>query len=160
MDIGKFIDEFVATKDAGARDRLVKKHVVNTYLDFVTKVNESKKIIDHSCYDADGKFVVNSPLRFMLFTISVVKNYTDLEFDSENSLGQFDLLMKHGVVETIIPFIADDYASFETVLKMTFDDEYENQRSFVSFMEHKLDVMAEALASMELSPQEEENESE
>ena len=150
MDIGKFIDEYVALKDDNAKSRLVKKHIVTTYLDYVKKIDEAKKIVQHSCYDANGRYMINSPIRFMLFTMSVIRDYTDLEFSTENTVGQFDLLMKYRIMDSILPFIADDYAQFETILKMVFDDEYENNRSLPSFMEMKVASLMDVLAAMEV----------
>ena len=150
MDIGKFIDEYVATKDPKTRETLVKDHVVSTYLNYAKKIEESKKIVEHSCYDADGNFVINSPIRFMLFMMSVIRNYTDLEFSTENPLGQFDLIMKYDIGKMFVSNFAEDYKSFETVLKMVFDDEYGNQRSMVSFIEHKMDAVLAAVSAMDI----------
>lgn len=150
MDIGKFIDEYVATKDPGAKERLAKKHVKTTYVSYAKKIDDAKRIVKHSCYDADERFMVNSPMRYMLFIICVVTNYTDLEFSKENTLEQFDLLLKHGIAETLISIIGNDYGSFETVLNMTFDDEYENNRSITSFTEHKMEAILAALEAMSI----------
>lgn len=150
MDIGKFIDEYVATKDPSAKERLAKKHVKTTYVSYAKKIDDAKRIVKHSCYDADERFTVNSPMRYMLFIICVVTNYTDLEFSKENTLEQFDLLLKHGIAETLISIIGNDYRSFETVLNMTFDDEYENNRSITSFIEHKMEAILTALEAMSI----------
>ena len=157
MDIGKFIDEYVATKDAGAKERLAKKHVTKTYLDYAKKIDEARRIVKYSCYDSDGNFKINSPLRFMLFTLSVVNNYTDLEFSQENFVAEFDLLMKNRVMDNIIPGIQDEYNSFETILKMTFDDEYENTRSLISYAEQRITALMAALAAMDI-PEKDESE--
>lgn len=150
MDIGKFIDEYVATKDPSAKERLAKKHVKTTYVSYAKKIDDAKRIVKHSCYDADERFMVNSPMRYMLFIICVVTNYTDLEFSKENTLEQFDLLLKHGIAEMLISIIGNDYGSFETVLNMTFDDEYENNRSITSFTEHKMEAILAALEAMSI----------
>ena len=153
MDIGRFIDEYMVSKDPKAKEKIVKSHVVTTYLDYAKKIEESKKIVKYSCYDADGNFVINSPIRFMLFMMSVIRNYTDLEFSTENPIGQFDLIMKYDIGNVFISNFAEDYKSFETVLKMVFDDEYENQRSMVSFIEHKMDAVLAAVSAMDIPEQ-------
>lgn len=148
MDIGKFIDEYVVTKDPGAKERLAKKHVKTTYVSYAKKIDDAKRIVKHSCYDADERFTVNSPMRYMLFIICVVTNYTDLEFSKENTLEQFDLLLKHGILRSFLPMINDDYENFKTILNMVYDDEYENNRTPVSFAQQKLDVLLSALDAM------------
>ena len=121
MDIGKFIEEY---DRAQSKDRLIKKHVLSDYISFEVKLSESKKIIEHSCYeDVDGRrvFRMNSPVRYMLFMMAVIRSYTDLEFDLTNTMIQFDLLDQRGIFEQLIQVIGGDVDKFQTVLNMTMD---------------------------------------
>lgn len=146
MDIGKFIDEYSKLKDESAKERLMSKHITATYLPYTKKIGEAQKILDMSCYDLnDQSFSINTPVRYMLFVMSVVRNYTDLEFSTENGPEQFDLIEKYGVIETIIRLIQDDYEKFDVVLKMMLDDLMINERSTPSFIEKKFKSITEAL---------------
>ena len=144
MDIGKFIDSFVEAKDPAAKDRLIKKHIVNNYLEYSKKIEESKKIIKFSLYDSDGNFRRDSTIHYMLFVLAVIRSYTDLEFDNSNAMLQFDLIEKHGVMEYLANNIKEDYARFSTVLQMVYDDEVANTRSLPSYLDQK----AEAIISV------------
>lgn len=132
MDIGKFIEEY---DQAQSKDRLIKKHVLSDYISFEVKLSESKKIIEYSCYeDVDGRrvFRLNSPVRYMLFMMAVIRSYTDLEFDLTNTMIQFDLLDQRGIFEQLIQIIGGDVDKFQTVLNMTMDDLMANERSMVA----------------------------
>lgn len=152
MDIGKFVDEYSKLKDESARERLMSKHITTTYLPYAKKIGEAQKILDMSCYDPnDQSFLINTPIRYMLFVMSVVRNYTDLEFSNENGIEQFDLIERYGVIETIIKLIRDDYEKFDVVLKMILDDLMINERSTTSFIEKKVKVITEALNDMDVT---------
>ena len=148
MDIGRFIDDFVKLKDDVAKDRLVRKHIIKDYLDYATKIDESKKIIKFSLYNNDGKFFLNSPIHYMLFTMSVIKNYTDLEFDQSNIMVQFDLVMKYGLMKYIISAVSADYEMFSAVLRMVYDDEFTNQRSIIPYIEQKFEAIMAMIDAM------------
>jgi hypothetical protein len=157
MDIGKFIDEFVKCKDDASKSRLVKKHIVKDYIPYATKIDEAKKIINLGSFtkDEDGNehFMLDSPIRYLLKTLCVIRNYTDLEFDSVNSSEQFDLIDKHNVMSYVGEAIGDDYIKFDTILKMVYDDMMINERSLVSFVEKKLDVLTAMIEAMDVPEQ-------
>lgn len=151
MDIGKFVDEFVKQKDDSSKTRFVKKHVTKTYLPYVKKIDEAKKIIDYSCHiKGENSFAISSPVRYMLFAMSVINEYTDLEFNLENSPEQFDLIEKNNIMNYIVDCIGEDYKRYNTVLAMTYDDMMINERSLTSFVEEKLNVLATAIEAMDV----------
>lgn len=151
MDIGKFVDEYSKLKDVSAKERLMAKHITTTYLPYSMKISEARKILNMSCYNQDTKeFSINTPVRYMLFTMSIVKNYTDLEFSTETSLEQFDLIERNNISEMIIKLIQYDYSRFSKVLEMMFDDLMVNERSAASFIEKKFAAVAEALETMDM----------
>ncbi len=152
MDIGKFVDEYSKLKDESARERLMSKHIMTTYLPYAKKIGEAQKILDMSCYNQDDhSFSINTPIRYMLFIMSIVRNYTDLEFSTETGAEQFDLLEKYSITEMIINLIQDDYEKFDVILKMMLDDLMINERSTISFIEKKLETIMETLATMDVT---------
>lgn len=151
MDIGKFVDEFVKQKDYASKQRYVNKHIITTYLSYAKKIEESEKIIEYSAQNNNEQFYLNTPLRYMLFVMSVIKNYTDLTFDTTNAIDQFDLLEKHGIVKIVINSIEEDYERFNTVLNMLFDDYMINNRSTTSFLEQKINTLLKAIEAIDAS---------
>lgn len=145
MDIGIFIDDYVkvitdkARLDKAKLDKakadIVSKHVKATYVPYETKVAEAKNILNFCCYDKDGKFRIDSTLRYVLFIKVVVTLYTDLEWNAENFMIQFDLMEQYKIIDEILKEIGDDVQSFETVLAMVYDDIVTNERSLLSRIE-------------------------
>jgi len=155
MDAGKFIDEFVELKDDTAKKRFIKKHVVNHYMNFETKVSEANAILEKSCYVTEGgirKYRRNSAIRYMLFVLSVYKNYTDIEIDTTNSLLQFNLLEKNQVFPLIVNEIGADYEQFKIILETAFEDDDANYRSLsgqIDRFENAVVTIADELAKQQ-----------
>lgn len=155
MDIGKFVEEFDkavakdrAQKKASETIRLIKKHITNPYVSYEVKMSEANKIADLSMYTTvDDKqiFKMNSPLRYMLSMMAVVRCYTDLEWDKTNATIQFDILESRGFFEILVNEIGPDYDKFQTVLSMVVDDKLTNERSLVSFLETKVEALGTTL---------------
>lgn len=152
MEIGKFIEEFdkAAAKDRAMKKvsettRLIDKHIVRPYISYEVKMNEAKRIVDLSMYvDVDGKkvFSANTPLRYMLLMMAIIRSYTDLEFDITNTLIQFDLLESRGIFDIFVNEIGADFERFQTVLNMTVDDRIANERSLVGFFMDKAEALS------------------
>ena len=125
MDIGKFITDYSKSASAKIKEDMIKKHVVATYIPYETKMAEAKHIIEGSSYkDIDGKrvFWMNAPMRYILFMKIVISYYTDLEWDQNNFLLQFNLLEQYEITDQIVAIIGRDYEKFQTILNMTLDD--------------------------------------
>lgn len=137
MDVQKFVDEYkIYGKD------YVAKHITNKYVTYAKKMSEARRIVDISMYkEIDGKkiFWHNTPIQYYLFILGLVKNYTDIEINS--TIEDFDLLNQTGLIQEIISAIPhSEYAEFETVLKMTADDEINNVRSLPGYLDTKIET--------------------
>ena len=147
MDIGKFLTTYTKATSAQAKEEMIKKHVVATYIPFETKMAESQHIIDTTCYrtvNDKKQFWIDSPMRYMLFMKLVVMLYTDLEFDDINTSIQLNLLEQYGIFDHMAQYIGPDYEKFQMILNMTLDDRITNERSLVA----RLDSLGEATALM------------
>lgn len=124
--------------------KFVEKHLKTHYISYSRKMSEAELIVKHSStVEVNGKevFRVSSPMRWMLFVLAVLRNYTTLELNAENLVEDFDALDKSGAIETLFAVIGKDIDTFNTVLTMTYDDYAANERDLVSFVEHKIDAM-------------------
>lgn len=146
MKIVDFIETFEGTE---YKDKLIQKHITKPYMNWLMKVAEAERIVQKSCYDKDGKFRLNSPLRYYLYIIMIIKNYTDLEFTENEMMYEFDLLEKNGINDYIIQEIGEDVGRLNTVFKMTLDDHMENYRSLPSYFESKKDALMMILDSVQ-----------
>jgi hypothetical protein len=145
MTYKKFIESY-KNADKAKKSALIKKHMVNDYLPYQKKIAEAKRIVNFSCYEKiDDKkvYMQNSPLAYMLFSICIIQDYTDITWDTEKeSVDVFNEFDKSGALDEIIASIPKkEYETFSAVLNMVRDDEYENFRSIVGFLDTKADAV-------------------
>lgn len=125
--------------DSRDKDKMIAKYITSTYLPYAMKMAESRRIVERSSnIDVDGKqmFSISSPMRWVLYVVSVITNYTSLGFSSD-VMADFDLLNASGAIEAIFTTIGKDLDEYNTVLNMTFDDYLSNNRDIVTFLENK-----------------------
>lgn len=147
MKIVDFVNTFKGTE---YREKLIEKHIINPYMNWLLKVGEAENIVQKSCYDNDGRFRLNSPLRYYLYIITIIRNYTDLEFTDGDMMKEFNLLEENGINDMIVGMI-EDVARFTKVMQMTLDDHMENYRSLVGYVDGKKDALITILDNIQLS---------
>lgn len=134
--------------DTDNKDDMVSKyvttHINKKYISYAQKCDMARRIINATCYiDAErfGEnkkvFSMNSPARYMLFCLSVIDAYTDIEIDFEHSVESFDALSENGGVDIIFHFIPEkEVDMISTILDMCLSDELENERNIVSTIDN------------------------
>lgn len=146
MKIVDFIETFKGTE---YKDKLIQKHITKPYMHWLMKVAEAESIVQKSCYDKDSKFRLNSPLRYYLFIVSTIKNYTDLEFEDGEAIRDFNILEENGINDMIVGTV-EDVGRFAKVIQMTLDDHMENYRSLVGYVDGKKDSLMTILDNIQL----------
>lgn len=139
MKVVDFIKELKSIKTEEEKNKFIKKHIVKTYIPYLYKITVANQIVTNSSVDEDGKYQINSPIRYMLFCQQLLIAYTDIEQSNESPLNDYDLLEQEGVFEKLISFIGRDYDRFMTVLNMTMDDYIANNRDLASYMDKKIE---------------------
>lgn len=135
------VQEFVEALNSGSLD--ISKHITTTYLPYTEKIAEGKEIADRSTHielNGNKVFWQNTPIQYHLFIQRILARYTDIEI--ENPVEDFDALNEIGAIDRIIQAIPQrEYAEFDTVVKMCMGDIIENERSFVSYIDTKLEAL-------------------
>ena len=136
MKIIEFIEGFKNDKVANNKvapnavnDYLKKKLEVKDYVPFAEKRELCERVLN-SCNEIDvdsGLVKVDSVSRYILFTITILSKYTNLEFstgeDSEfDSLDEYDMLCKNGLLNPVLDVIGAEYATCNNMLNMMMDD--------------------------------------
>ena len=155
MNINDFI---IGLRNANDVEKYLKKHVVNTYVNYEDKVSEADKIIRLSNeVEVDGlpTFHINSTTRYMLFAFAVIKLYTDIEIDMTNSMLQFNILEKNRVIDMLPDVIGVDYERFMSVVNMVQEDYMVNNRDIVSYIDKKFDTMVNVIGELAEAAQKE-----
>ena len=150
MKVNEFVDGF---KKANDKEKYVRKHIVNTYIPYAEKITECKRIANVSMYRLDEKGVrhlsIDTPTRYMLFIVTIVKKYTDIEFDSENVLDGFDALNNDSIDGVIISLIGDDFDIFKSVFDMVINDVLDRERNIINYFDNKIDSFIHLLESLD-----------
>jgi len=85
---------------------------IKSYLSFAEKKIMCDKIIDGSLYEEDGMLACDYYNKKLFTEISIINNYTDIELDEENIVGDYDILCELGIVEHILKCLDDDEKYF------------------------------------------------
>ena len=140
ISVDAFLREYgVAAKQKGtAMETFIKKHIVVSYVPFITKDVYCTSIIKATCYvEEDGRqFVkINSPARYIFCVMRLIDLYTDIEINTKDLVGDYDKLNEVGAITELISGIPDaEYSEFSTILNMKLDDLRENEYSITALL--------------------------
>ena len=131
------IETFISQMNTEHKDAVIQKHITRQYVPLEEKIAEAKKIIELSCYKkvigSDGKeqimYWVDTPKRFFLTFLALIRMYTDLTI-SDDPLKDYNALASKKYDKNILANIpSDDAEEFSNILDMMCDDENENVNS-------------------------------
>lgn len=131
------IELFMKQMNGEHKEGIIQKHITRQYIPIEEKIARAKKIIEISCYkdmvDQNGNiqkiFWVNSVTKHFLTIKSIIEMYTDLTF-SEDITKDYNMLNEKKYDELILSLLPmEDVISFNNIIDMVYDDEYENVNS-------------------------------
>ena len=155
MLISEFTKEFQNSKQ---KDKLIQKHIIKKYIPYTTKFNLAKKIVTTCSYkEVNGKrmFILDSPMRYLLYVRCIIEEYTDLDFDLIPETDLFDLskdidfLEENHITEDIIKIIGRDADDFSKIINLVLSDEIDNNRSLIPFLETKMQTSSLVFSAIE-----------
>ena len=133
MEISKFIKEFQEKKientkmipDAVAK--YIKRELeVKDYVSFAEKRELCANVLNAcNMRDDNGLVKVDSVSRYIIFTLSIISKYTNLEFSSGeefDSLDEYDMLCQANLLNPILDVIGAEYTTCNNILNMMMDD--------------------------------------
>ena len=81
------------------------------------------QIVASSYFTEDGQFKIDSCKKYLMYVSALLNTYTNIRFDENDALGDFNLLQRYGLVDVIIGYIPDaQVAMFDSVLNMKSND--------------------------------------
>lgn len=119
---------------------------VENYMEYAEKVLIAENIVRSSSYaiskDKDGgeltktnQIHINSPMRYVLFVMSIVNKYTNIKVNFDNIMIEFDALNKNGLIELITKRVGEkEVAEFQTVVDMVLNDFMNNEYEFKNYL--------------------------
>ena len=148
MTVEKFIEGY---KKATDKERFVKKHIIDKYISYQTKIEDCNLIVDRCCYriiNNEQEFYRDSILQYFLFIIRLIQRYTDIEL-SEATISDIDELTEAGCFELIIKSIPEaEYARYKMLLDMIIDDRCGYEESITQFLNNKSKIFSELLTAI------------
>lgn len=157
MMIQEFVDAYKAKKfmntKQGVDERVewIKKELgVKEYLPFAEKRELCKLVLDACCTKENGLVKVDSVTRYIIFTLSIISRYTNLEFSSGedaeyDSLDEYDMLCESHLLDIIIAVIGDEYTACNNMLNMMMDDIMTNNNTVEAVLRHVLGKVSDSL---------------
>lgn len=141
-----FVEKYEAQTNDAEREKFLRTNLkTDSYMEYSEKVIVADNIVRSSSYainkDETGvlsktnQISFNSPMRYVLFALTVVNKYTNIEIDFKYAMHQFDLLNKNGLIEIIFTKVGDrEIAEFNTVISMVLDDFMKNEYEFRNYI--------------------------
>ena len=109
-------------------DYLRDKLEIKDYVPFAEKRDLCAKVLNACNTKTEGGLVkVDSVSRYILFTISIISKYTNIEFSSGtdaefDSLDEYDMLCQSGLLNPILDVIGVEYTTCNNILNMMMSD--------------------------------------
>lgn len=149
FNVKSFVEEYEKqVNDADKAKFLKTKLKTEKYMPYADKLALAEKIVKSSSYaivKEDGvlkqtdRIALNSPMRYVLFVMTVVDKYTNIEVDFKNIMPEFDTLNFNSLIENIFEKVGDkETAEFNTVVEMVLNDFMANKYQFKNYIDDTL----------------------
>lgn len=151
MKIKEFVDGYnKIVIDKMKNSYLTEKLNTKQYIDFSDKCKIAERVAKSTMFVyEDGKQTTeirtDSVGRYVLSTLSIIENYTDLEIDFANVMEEYNLLAKsnilplifgEGETEGLIP--GREISEIQTLIAMSVDDIVQNNFTTHAFIQNQV----------------------
>lgn len=127
MKIMEFIE--AVKKNPNQTSAICKKIVKTKYIPVLRKRQLAELVYENSIKYENGIVKVDSLSKYLIFTLLMLTNYTELEFSvdekgaaTENAIQEYDALCENGLINKVIAEFADDYARANEIMNYVFQD--------------------------------------
>ena len=149
FNVKSFVEEYEKCSNSDDKTKFLKSKLkTEKYIPYADKLAFAENIVNHSSYamvKEDGKLkqtdriALNSPMRYILFVMTVVDKYTNIEVNFENIMPDFDALNFNSLIEAIFEKVGDkETAEFNTVVEMVLNDFMANKYQFKNYIDDTL----------------------
>lgn len=149
FNVKSFVEEYEKqSTDADKAKFLRSKLKTEKYMPYAVKLAVAENIVKSSSYamvKEDGelkqtdRIALNSPMRYILFVMTIVDKYTNIEVNFKNIMPDFDALNFNSLIEVIFERVGDkETAEFNTVVDMVLNDFMANKYQFKNYINETL----------------------
>ena len=155
------VKNFIETlKAKGIRNTITDNSVVPNYIKKTLEVKdyipfaEKRELCENvlnacNTKDKNGLVKVDSVTRYIVFTISVLSKYTNLEFssgeDEFDSLDEYDMLCQADLLNPILDVIGEEYVTCNNILNMMMADIVANNNTVENVVGHTFGRVADSV---------------
>ena len=149
FNVKSFVEEYKKqVNDADKAKFLKNKLKTEKYMPYADKLALAENIVKSSSYamikeddvlKQTDRIALNSPMRYILFVMTVVDKYTNIEVNFKNIMPEFDALNFNSLIENIFEKVGDkETAEFNTVVEMVLNDFMANKYQFKNYIDDTL----------------------
>ena len=157
MKVQNFIDDFKSSKVVNSQIKpnavgeYIKKTLeVKDYVPFAEKRELCVQVLNAcNTKDDSGLIKVDSVSRYIIFTLSIISKYTNLEFssgeDEIDSLDEYDMLCQAVLLNPILDVIGAEYTTCTNMLNMMMDDIVSNNNTIENVISTVLSKLGDSV---------------
>lgn len=131
------------------------------YLPIAEKRRIAETVIEACATDNGGFIQIDSLDKYIMFTIAIISNYTNLEFGVDGDyLSDYDRLCEAGLLDTVIATFDKEYARTNEILNMLLADKLQHNSTEASlakivdcvnnYMDKLIDTLKNKIEEMNL----------
>lgn len=149
--VESFCEKYNGTNVEQTKKTLIEKVMNPHYVSYEMKITICEKIIENSYYqntENNGievkRLHINSPAKYMLYCLWLIKLYTNIEIDFSKSLKEFNLLNESGLLDVILNHIPErEFKEFRMILDMVENDVMQNEYETHAFISNQVERFGE-----------------
>lgn len=157
MKINEFIESYSNDKvmntqiNPNAVSEYIKEKLdVKDYVPFAEKRELCERVLNACNIKKDSGLVeVDSVTRYIVFTLSILSKYTNLEFssgdDEVDSLDEYDMLCQAGLLNPILDVIGGEYVTCNNILNMMMEDIIANNNTIENVIGALFDKIGDSI---------------
>lgn len=127
MKVMEFIEAI--KKNPNQTSAICKKIVKTKYMPVLEKRQLAELVYNSSIDYENGVVKVDSLSKYLIFTLLMIRNYTELEFSvdkngaaTEEAIREYDALCENGLINKIIAEFEEDYMRANEIMNYVFQD--------------------------------------
>lgn len=149
FNVKSFVEEYEKCSNNDDKVKFLKNRLkTEKYIPYADKLTIAENIVKSSSYamikeddnlKQTDRIALNSPMRYILFVMTVVDKYTNIEVNFGNIMPDFDALNFNSLIEVIFEKVGDkETAEFNTVVEMVLNDFMANKYQFKNYIDDTL----------------------
>lgn len=158
MKVIEFVEKFkedkvinTQIKPDAVSEYIKEKLEIKDYVPFAEKRELCERVLNACNTKEDSGLVkVDSVSRYIVFTISIISKYTNLEFssgeDEFDSLDEYDILCQNELLNSILDVIGGEYITCNNILNMMMDDIVSNNNTIENVIGEVLNKISDSVS--------------